>query len=228
MKEHIQTTSPQSLEPDSRSARTRRRITEAATALFLEHGYLGTSMDQIAVRAGVSKPTVYRLWADKDALLEDIVRSTLDRAGDPFRAKLAALAGSEDLRADMQKLAREYVAMITQPSLLQLRRLVIGASHQLPELAQAYYQRAPEQTFRALADTFVQLADRGLLQIDDPLLTATHFAFLVLGRVLDKSLFYRDAPFSRRELDVQAHAGVEAFLRAYAPQLHATDCVAKA
>ena len=183
-------------------------------------GYLGTSIDQIAARAGVSKPTVYRFFADKEALLEAIVLGTLDRAGDPFRAKLPGLTGSENLAADLQKLARSYIAMITQPSVLQLRRLVIGASHQLPELARAYYDRAHEQTLRALADAFRQLANRGLLRIDDPLLAASHFAFLVVGRVLDKSFFYRDAPFSRRELNAQANAGVQAFLRAYAPHPH--------
>ncbi len=219
MTEHSQTANPQRLEPGDRSTRKRRTITEAATALFLERGYLGTSIDQIAESAGVSKPTVYRFFADKEALLEDIVLGTLDRAGDPFRAKLPGLTDSETLAGDLQKLARSYIAMITQPSVLQLRRLVIGASHQLPELARAYYERAPEQTLRALADTFQQLAKRGLLQIDDPVLAATHFAFLVVGRALDKSLFYRDAPFSRRELNAQANAGVEAFLTAYAPPL---------
>ncbi len=226
MTEHSQTANAQSLEPKDRSTRKRRTITEAATALFLERGYLGTSIDQIAVSAGVSKPTVYRFFADKDALLEDIVLDTLDRAGDPFRAKLPGLTDSENLAADLQKLARSYIAMVTQPSVLQLRRLVIGASHQLPELARAYYERAPEQTLRALADAFQQLASRGLLQIDDPVLAAAHFAFLVVGRALDKSLFYRDAPFSRRELNIQSNAGVEAFLSAYAPQLREIGSVA--
>lgn len=228
MTEHSQTAYPQqSLEPEDRSTRKRRTITAAAAALFLERGYLGTSIDQIAARAGVSKPTVYRFFADKEALLEAIVLGTLDRAGDPFRAKLPGLTGSENLAADLQKVARNYIAMVTQPSVLQLRRLVIGASHQLPELARAYYERAPEQTLRGLAEAFRQLANRGLLRIDDPLLAASHFAFLVVGRALDKSLFYRDAPFSRRELNAQANSGVEAFLRAYAPHLReAIDSVA--
>jgi TetR/AcrR family transcriptional repressor of mexJK operon len=205
-------------EPQDRSRRKRTTITEAATELFLERGYLGTSIDQIAGRAAVSKPTVYRFFADKEALLEDIVLGTLDRAGAAFRGELAALAESDDLEGDLHKLAKDYIALITQPSVLRLRRLVIGASHQLPKLAREYYERAPEQTLSALAESLQQLANRGLLHIDDPQLAASHFAFLVVGRILDKSLFYDDAPFSRPELAAQANAGVEAFILAYLPQ----------
>lgn len=185
--------------PD-RSARKRRAIVEAATALFLQHGYPGTSMDQIAATAAVSKPTVYRFFADKEQLFTEIVLGTLDQAGQPFRDRLAALAGTEQLTDDLRELARRYLATVTQPQVLQLRRLVIGASPYLPAVAQAYYEQAPEQTLQALAGCFGQLADRGLLQLSDPSAAAGHFAFLVLGRALDKSLFCGDASFSAAEL----------------------------
>jgi TetR/AcrR family transcriptional repressor of mexJK operon len=205
-------------QPADRSARKRQTVLEAANRLFLERGYLATSIDQIAALAAVSKPTVYRFFADKEALLEAIVLGTLDQAGEPFRAELPSLASAEDLRSDLERVARSYITMVTQPSVLQLRRLVIGASHQLPHLARTYYERAPERTLRALADVFQQLGERRILRLDDPLLAASHFAFLVVGRVLDKSLFCGDTPFTRRELNAQAAAGVKAFLNAYGPQ----------
>jgi len=90
-----------------------------------------------------------------------------------------------------------------------------GASHQLPELAQSYYERAQQTTLEALASVFGQLAARGLLKIDDPMTAASHFAFLVLGRALDKSLFSAAKPFTDTELEGQADAGVTAFLTAY-------------
>ena len=198
-----------------RSTRKRHAITEAATALFLERGYLGTSVDQIAALAAVSKPTVYRFFADKEQLLTEIVLGSLDRRGNPFRTELAALAQTNDLSADLQNLGRDYIKIVTQPTGLALRRLVIGASHQLPELAQTYYDRAQEQTLAALAKVFAELAARGLLEIDEPMIAASHFAFLVLGRTLDKSLFIPGKPFTGKELEGQAHAGVSAFLTVY-------------
>jgi TetR/AcrR family transcriptional regulator, mexJK operon transcriptional repressor len=201
---------------EDRSARKRRAVVEAATTLFLRRGYLGTSMDQVAAFAAVSKPTVYKFFGDKEQLFTEIVLGTLDRAGDPFRAEVDSLARTENLPADLRRLARRYLATVTQPVVLQLRRMVIGSSPQLPDLAREYYERAPEQTIRALARCFAQLADRGLLQLDDPNVAAGHFAFLVLGRALDKSLFCGDNPFSEAELAAQADAGASAFLAVYA------------
>jgi TetR/AcrR family transcriptional repressor of mexJK operon len=201
---------------EDRSTRKRRVVLEAATALFLRHGYLGTSMDQIAAYAGVSKPTVYKFFADKEHLFGEIVLGTLDRAAEPFQAELAGLAETADLDGELRRLARRYLATVMQPPVLQLRRLVIGASHQLPGLAEEYYERAPERTMRALAGTFARLADRGLLAITDPSAAAAQFAFLVLGRALDKSLFCGDEPFSGAELTAQADSGAAAFLAAYA------------
>jgi TetR/AcrR family transcriptional repressor of mexJK operon len=201
---------------EDRSARKRRVVVDAATTLFLQHGYLGTSVDQIAAFAGVSKPTVYRFFADKEQLFTAIVMETLDRAGGPFLAELSRLAETGQLADDLRDLARRYLATVTQPAVLQMRRLVIGASHQLPALASAYYERAPEQTLRMLADCFRRLADRGLLRAPDPDQAAAHFAFLVLGRALDKSLFCGDQPFTTEELAAQADAGASAFLAAYA------------
>ena len=200
---------------EDRSTRKRRAIMQAATTLFLQHGYLGTSVDQIAALAAVSKPTVYRFFADKEQLLTAIVLGALERRGDPFRSELAALAQSHDPGSELRSLARGYIKIVTQPSGVALRRLVIGASHQLPQLAQTYYERAQQQTLGALANAFEQLAARGQLEIQDAMTAASHFAFLVLGRALDKSLFSPETPFTDTELERQADAGVSAFLTAY-------------
>ena len=195
--------------------RKRQAIIAAATELFLRHGYLGTSMDQVTAAAAVSKPTVYKFFTDKEQLFTEIVLGALDRAGGPVRARVGSPARTTDLAADLRALARDYLTAVTQPSVLQLRRLVIGASHRLPSLARAYYERAPEQTVDALAGCFSRLTDRGLLRCPDERMAAAHFAFLVLGRALDKSLFCGDQPFSELRATAQANAGAAAFLAAY-------------
>src|SRR5262245_14279457 len=59
-----------------RSARKRKVIMEAATRAFLRQGYLGTSMDEVAAQAAVSKQTVYKHFSDKKRLFADIVNDT--------------------------------------------------------------------------------------------------------------------------------------------------------
>lgn len=51
----------------------RRRLVEAAEGCFLDFGVRRTTMDDVARRAGVSRPTVYRYFSDRDALIVEVV-----------------------------------------------------------------------------------------------------------------------------------------------------------
>lgn len=199
-----------------RSAQKRHAVMLASTQLFLEQGYDGTSMDNIASLAGVSKPTVYNHFPDKESLFVAIVLDTLDGTGDPFRARLAELARTENLAQDLEGIARWYISTVLSPEVLRLRRLVIGEAGRRPQLAETYYERSVERTLTALAACFERLAHRGLLEIKDPQVAAGHFAFLVLGRMLDRALFSPLATFPEETINGQARTGVNAFLRAYA------------
>jgi AcrR family transcriptional regulator len=59
--------------PRTRSASAHRKVLHAALELLAERGVDATSMDAIAQRSGVSKATIYKHWADKDALLLEVM-----------------------------------------------------------------------------------------------------------------------------------------------------------
>jgi TetR/AcrR family transcriptional repressor of mexJK operon len=199
-----------------RSARKRKAIMEAATTVFLRHGYLGTSMDEIAATAVVSKQTVYKHFADKKRLFTDIV---LDRAGgvdEVFGAVTSTLRDTNDLDKDLGQLARQFITFLTQPHMLQLRRLVIGEAGRFPDLGRSYYERGPERVHAGLASALQHLAQRGLLRIDDPLTAANHFTWLVTSIPVNKAMFCGDdVRFTEAELESYADAAVDTFLRAY-------------
>ncbi len=62
--------------------KSRRKILEAALQLFAEKGYLPTSMDTIARRAGVSKGLVYNYFHGKEHLLRTLLEEELTRLFD--------------------------------------------------------------------------------------------------------------------------------------------------
>ena len=200
----------------SRSAAQRQTILAAARALFLRHGYQGTSVDHIAVRAAVSKQTVYRHFGDKQELLLTVVTQELDGASVPVRDRIAALSATTDLEADLIDLAAEYLHAVLAERVVQLRRLVIGEANRLPALAWLYYEHAPARTLSALARSFAQLHDRGLLHAPDPALAAEHFAFLIVGKLTDEALFH-SAPHVLATTDPEHHvrAGATVFLAGY-------------
>src|SRR6476469_3792518 len=87
-----------------RAQQTRVRLRTAAHRLFLRQGYLATSIEAILAEAGIaSKETLYRHYANKEALFVDVLRSlTLEQPGFPER--LAALPTPRDLAALRQML----------------------------------------------------------------------------------------------------------------------------
>jgi TetR/AcrR family transcriptional regulator, mexJK operon transcriptional repressor len=202
-----------------RSVRKRRAILAAATTLFLRNGYRGTSMDEIAALAAVSKQTVYKHFADKERLFAEIVVGTVDEASDRVQGELIELADSGDIEADLRDLARRQLSMVMQPKLLQLRRLVIGEAGRFPDLGRTFYERGPARTLTALADAFERLAARGLLQLDDPVVAAQHFNWLIMSNPLNQAMLLgRDGPPTRAELGRHVDTGVRAFLGAYGPR----------
>ncbi|HEY1275672.1 MAG TPA: TetR/AcrR family transcriptional regulator [Thermoleophilaceae bacterium] len=203
--------------PDERrSVRKRRAIVDAATATFLRKGYLGTSMDEIAALAEVSKQTVYKHFADKQRLFSEIVGNTVDEVSEEVFAEVMRLEDTGDLEADLRDLARRQLAAVMKPRLLQLRRLVIGEAGRFPELGRIFYERGPGRTVAALATAFESLADRGVLAVDDPPLAAAHFNWLVMSIPLNEAMLLgHDRSPARAELDRYADTGVRVFLAAY-------------
>lgn len=60
-----------------RDAEKNNAIVEAASLLFLEQGFDGTSMDEVAKRAGVSKQTVYSHFSGKEQLFSHVIKVTI-------------------------------------------------------------------------------------------------------------------------------------------------------
>jgi TetR/AcrR family transcriptional repressor of mexJK operon len=188
---------------------------DAATTLFLRNGYQGTSMDDIAALAAVSKQTVYKNFADKERLFTDIILSIAESSDEIVGAMTVALQGADDVERALTDLARRYVTAVLQPHVLQLRRLVIAEADRFPDLARSYYQRAPARAIATLAAAFQDLAERGLLRLDDPMLAASHFAYLILSIPQDKVMFCSAERFTPADLETYADAGVRVFLAAY-------------
>ncbi len=191
-------------------------IMEAAATLFLRNGYLGTSMDEIAALARVSKQTVYTHFADKERLFTDLVLGNAVLVDEFLDTIAAMLHDTTDVEKDLGALARRYVRYVTGAQTLQLRQLVIGEARRFPELARAYYERVPQRVLAALASEFAHLTERDLLNAADPRLAADHFAWLILGVPMDRAMFLgADDALGHEELDRLADAGVRAFLAAY-------------
>jgi TetR/AcrR family transcriptional regulator, transcriptional repressor for nem operon len=83
----------------ARGAATRSRIVEAAADLIYAHGVERTSLDDVMAASGVSKSQLYHYFADKDALVLEVIARQTERVLDAQRPHLEALDSLPALKA---------------------------------------------------------------------------------------------------------------------------------
>ncbi len=95
---------------DSKRSALRERVLEAALALFAEGGYHGTSIPEVMARANVGAGSLYRLFENKEALINAVFRDAKGRLQhalhDGFREDLPPRALFEDMWARLSRFAR--------------------------------------------------------------------------------------------------------------------------
>jgi TetR/AcrR family transcriptional regulator, mexJK operon transcriptional repressor len=202
--------------PSSRTERKRQAILEAAAEIFLQHGFLGTSMDEVAARAEVSKQTVYKQFASKEALFVEIVQSMTDPAAGRVQSEMCDPHDTQELAAELLAYAERQLTIVMTPRLMQLRRVVIGEAGRFPDLGKALYDGGPGRAIAGLSAAFARWADRGLLVMDSSMVAATHFNWLVMGEPVNQAMLLGDKAIpSAAELRRHAADAVRAFLAAY-------------
>src|SRR5271163_4124518 len=78
--------------PSSTEDTRRRQLVEVTIDSLAELGYVGTTLAQIAIRAGVSTGLVAHYFGDKDGLLDAAFRSLATRVGNQVRARLRQIS----------------------------------------------------------------------------------------------------------------------------------------
>jgi TetR/AcrR family transcriptional repressor of mexJK operon len=204
-------------ERDPRVIRSRAAVIDAARTLFLREGYTGTTMEQIAALAGLTKRTVYNNYGDKDALFTRIVADVLAYAEAFARGlheEFTVGVTAANLRARLDDLGRRLALGVVRPDVIALRRLLIGEARAFPGLGAQYFDRAPGQVIEALTSGFAHLARRGLLRVADPRRAAAQFAYLVAGEPLDRAVLVGTIP-PEAHIAACAREGVQTFLARY-------------
>jgi TetR/AcrR family transcriptional repressor of mexJK operon len=202
--------------PPGGSELKRAAIVRAALELFLRDGFERTSMDAIADYAGVSKRTIYNYYEDKRSLFLGVISETYGSMIDTMYAIIdkhlsdvtdpeASLIGFATDGAGMAFRSWERSAMI---------RLMMTEAPQFPEL-QGDSMR-PQTITGRLAQRLAVMADRGLLDIEDPDEAANHLFALTFGLINNRSLF-GIRMVSDDDIRAMVTGGVRAFVRAYRP-----------
>lgn len=194
----------------------RRAILDAAAEVFAEEGYERASIDAIAARSGVSKPTIYNHFGAKEKLF----RESVAQSAETINAESMAVLQSMDVRpktwrSNIYRIGMALVACQFSPCARSLQQQMYAEINRDPELFTTVRARAADPMIETLAGKFAMLGNAGLLRVADPHVAANQFFALIAAEVPQLSkLGTVEVPAA--EIKRAVHAGVDTFLRAYA------------
>jgi len=149
----------------------RRQILDGARKVFMDLGFDGASMNEIARAAGVSKGTLYVYFADKNRLFEAIVQEEALAHGqvvfnfDPAR----------DVETTLHEFGKAYIELVCRPGGGSAIRTVMAIAERMPDVGRRYYENVLEKTINRLADYLQAHVRSNDLAIEDFQLAASQF-----------------------------------------------------
>jgi AcrR family transcriptional regulator len=126
---------------------TLRRITDAGVCLFIEKGFEGTTVEEIAAAAGISRRTFFHYFQSKD----DILLSLQSDVGEMFAAEVRRAPPGGSPFEIVRDAALSVCAAIPHDDMLALDRLMRGSAS-VQARKQASYRQQEEAIFSALRD----------------------------------------------------------------------------
>src|SRR5215470_7698180 len=113
-----------------------KEILEAAMELFVEKGFAGTRLDDVAERAGLSKAAIYLYFDDKLALFQGVIRQAVISNFSTVEGMLAAHRGP--VATLIPPILQFMASRIEDTPLASIAKLVIAESRAFPEIGRFY------------------------------------------------------------------------------------------
>jgi AcrR family transcriptional regulator len=191
----------------------RERILNAAFCAFMEKGYAGASMLEIATRAGVSKREIYAVCEDKAALLRDAIAERAQRMRLPL--ELPAPKDRTALAATFTAFGAALLRGVCDPAVRAVYWLAISESDNAPEVARLLDSVGRGASRAALAQTLAQAQAEGLIGAGKPAAMAVDFFALLWGDLLLQLLLRVADPPTPQAMEQKAREATDKFLRLY-------------
>ena len=195
-----------------RDAGKNTAIVNAASRLFLEKGFDGTSMDEVAKRAGVSKQTVYSHFSSKESLFGESVRSAIAKY---YPEQALEKIQQHSLEVDLRAVCENYARLLLSEDAMAMFRLLVAAAPKGPMLANIFWESGPKDMEIKLQELLQMWVDRGDLAINDTHKAASRLITLVKGRPHFMQSIGLTASVSEAQLQENVDEAVDAFLRIY-------------
>lgn len=191
----------------------REQILRGARAIFRELGYERTCVDAIAVRAGVSKATIYNHFHDKKALFLASFGAETAAVRETFLSLLEMPSG--DMEADLRQIGETLLRLTCAPDNVHRYRVLCAEAERFPELSREFYACTIQVGRERMARFFERAAAEGQLEVDDPAAAAVDFSVLCSGALSRQLEIGIIEQVTDELISAQVERAVRTFLRAY-------------
>jgi AcrR family transcriptional regulator len=189
----------------------RRQILQGAGKVFMDLGFDGASMGEIARAAGVSKGTLYVYFADKSRLFEAIVEQEALGQG-----KVAFNFDPErDAATTLGEFGRAYIELLCRPGGGSAIRTVMAIAERMPDVGRRYYAHVLEHTIGRVADYLEARVKAKELAIADCQLAAAQFMQMCQASLFLPFIFQAAPPPSPQRIAEVVDSAVRMFLAGY-------------
>jgi AcrR family transcriptional regulator len=189
----------------------RRQILDGARKVFMDLGFDGASMGEIARSAGVSKGTLYVYFADKNRLFEAIVEEEALAQG-----KVAFNFDPErDVTTTLMEFGQAYIQILCRPGGGSATRTVMAIAERMPEVGRRFYNNVIALTIARLAVFLEVRARLGDLEIEDCQLAATQFMELCQASLFKPFIFQAAPAPSAERITQVVESATRMFLAGY-------------
>jgi AcrR family transcriptional regulator len=179
-----------------KSAARRAAILEAALDEFCKKGFAATRVEDVAARAAVAKGTIYLNFKDKEALFEELIRSTLgEHIG---RLEAVHLQSGQNMRDTIETIALPLIESARAGRLGDLVRLMIAESGRFPHLSEFYYREVLSRAMSAIRRLAREAVRQGELQGDQLIRFPQIIGAPIIVTLLWSTLFEKFAPLDVR------------------------------
>ena len=188
-----------------------QEILNAALAQFVETGFAGTRLDDVARRAGLSKAAIYLYFDDKLSLFQGVVRQAISANLMTVETMLIAHRGPV---AELLPRILEFMAgRIEDTPMASIAKLVIAESRAFPEIGHFYLNEVIGRGLPLLEGLIVRGIKQGEFRKVDPAMTVRSLIGAMLLAGLWRTVF---EPIGAEKLDVRAMARHHADLMLHA------------
>jgi AcrR family transcriptional regulator len=189
----------------------RRQILDGARKLFLDLGFDGASMGEIARAAGVSKGTLYVYFADKNRLFEAIVEEeVLDQQKVAFN-----FDPGRDVATTLHEFGQAYIELLCRPGGGSAIRTVMAIAERMPEVGSRFYSNVVAHTIARLAAYLDARITAGDLEIEDCKLAASQFMMACQASLFLPFVFQASPAPSTQRIAQVVQSATRMFLAAY-------------